>query len=344
MSIDTVEYRALGNTGLSISEIGFGCGPTAGLMIGGSPEERRRAIARALEVGICYFDTAPVYGDGLSEIHLGEALRELGAHPIVGTKVALRGEDLDDIYGAVIRSVEASLARLKKEEVEVVHLHNRVAIRRVHGARVAIGPLLTVDEVLGPRGVLEAFEELRKQGKVRFFGCCAFGGEVPAINQLIDSCRFHSLLAYYNILNPTAGRAVPPGFLGHDYGRVIDRAASRGMGVIALRVLAAGALSGLQSQHPLAGARGGGAEDQANQERAKALSFLTQDGRYALAQSAVRFALMKREVSTVLVGFSSLSHLEEAAACSGAGALPPELMARLEELHACNFGLENTAD
>ena len=60
-----MKRRPLGRTGLSISEIGFGCGPTAGLMVRGDDKMRRDAVARALELGIDYFDTAPAYGDTL---------------------------------------------------------------------------------------------------------------------------------------------------------------------------------------------------------------------------------------------------------------------------------------
>ena len=107
-----MKQRRLGRTGLSISEIGFGCGPTAGLMVRGDAAARRDAVARALALGIDYFDTAPVYGDTLSEQYLGETLRELGAQPMIATKIALELADLVDIAGAVTRSVEASIARL----------------------------------------------------------------------------------------------------------------------------------------------------------------------------------------------------------------------------------------
>ena len=73
-----MQYRTLGSTGVRMSEIGFGCGDTAGLMISGTPEQRRDAVRHALDLGIDYFDTAPVYGDTVSEAHLGQALRELG--------------------------------------------------------------------------------------------------------------------------------------------------------------------------------------------------------------------------------------------------------------------------
>src|SRR5439155_20668284 len=70
-----IEDRELGKTGLRVSALGFGCGNVGGLMIRGSVAERERAVARAVELGINYFDTAPAYGDGQSERNLGAALK-----------------------------------------------------------------------------------------------------------------------------------------------------------------------------------------------------------------------------------------------------------------------------
>ena len=70
-----MEYRVLGRTNLRVSALGFGCGNVGGLMIRGTRAERERAVARALELGVNFFDTAPLYGDGVSEEHLGEALQ-----------------------------------------------------------------------------------------------------------------------------------------------------------------------------------------------------------------------------------------------------------------------------
>jgi Aldo/keto reductase family len=67
----TVEYRQVGNTELRVSEIGFGCGGNAGLMVRGSPAEQRRVVERAVELGINYFDNAPDYGNGIAEENLG---------------------------------------------------------------------------------------------------------------------------------------------------------------------------------------------------------------------------------------------------------------------------------
>jgi aryl-alcohol dehydrogenase-like predicted oxidoreductase len=177
---------------------------------------------------------------------------------LIGTKVALEAADLADIREAVLGSVERSLRRLGVEHVDIVHLHNRICLKRTPASRAAHGPMLTVDEMLGPGGIQHAFEDLQREGKLRFFGFCAFGGEMAAVQNMIDKGRFHSMLALYNVFNPSAGRHAPASLKDVDYKNVISRAALRGIGVVALRVVAAGALSGSARPHHLN--RGGPAE------------------------------------------------------------------------------------
>src|SRR4051812_29380939 len=123
-----VEQRELGNTGLRVSALGFGCGAVGGLMVRGSAEEQRRAVATALDAGITYFDTAALYGDGQSELSLGRALADLNAwsRVVVGTKVRLP-ETVDNPRAAIRAGLEASLARLGHDSVDVFHLHNTIA-------------------------------------------------------------------------------------------------------------------------------------------------------------------------------------------------------------------------
>ena len=268
-----MKRRLLGRTGLDVPEIGFGCGPTAGLMVRGSAAERRAAVKRALDLGVDYFDTAPVYGETVSEANLGGTLRALHAKPIVATKVALEAEHLGDIRGAVIRSVEASVARLGVP-ITLIQLHNRVGPQRAAKAEYGTGALLTVDDVLGHGGVAEAFRTLRDSGLVRFFGCSGYGGEPASVARLIDSGAFDTIIVNYSMLNRTAWQ--PDGTVARNYGGVGNRAASAGMGVIGLRVLEGGALA-----------------DQ--------------------AAAAVRFALDNRDIATLLVGFSNLGQIEAAA-------------------------------
>src|SRR5688500_2002538 len=111
LPLHPIEQRPLGSTGLHVSALGFGCGSVGGLMVRGDPGDQRRAVARALDAGITYFDTAPSYGDGRSEENLGRTLRELDAwgRVVVGTKLRLSREEYTDAPAAIRRSLERSL-------------------------------------------------------------------------------------------------------------------------------------------------------------------------------------------------------------------------------------------
>ena len=96
----------------------------------GQPREQRQVIERAVEAGITYFDTAPNYGDGLSETNLGRAIRELGVRDrvMIGTKVGLLEADMVEPERAVRRIFEASLERLRVERVDLLFLHSQVRL------------------------------------------------------------------------------------------------------------------------------------------------------------------------------------------------------------------------
>jgi aryl-alcohol dehydrogenase-like predicted oxidoreductase len=87
-------------------------------------------VERALELGINYFDTAASYGEGQSERHLGETLKDVRAEPYVGTKFRVARETLRDLRTAVVASVEASLQRLGRERVDLLQLHNTLLTGR----------------------------------------------------------------------------------------------------------------------------------------------------------------------------------------------------------------------
>ena len=87
-------------------------------------------MGRALELGVNFFDTAPAYGDGVSEEHLGETLEALGARCLVATKVRLGAEGLADPAAAVTRSLETSLRRLRRDRVDLLQLHDPVRVAR----------------------------------------------------------------------------------------------------------------------------------------------------------------------------------------------------------------------
>src|SRR5262244_2548862 len=107
-----METRSLGRTGLTVSALGFGCGAVGGLMVRGTPADQERAVARALELGVNFFDTAPMYGDGRSEQNLGRVLKLLRPNAVVATKVWLGHAERRRIGEAIGQSLEASLRRL----------------------------------------------------------------------------------------------------------------------------------------------------------------------------------------------------------------------------------------
>ena len=324
-----MNYRPLGATGFDVSEIGFGCGNVGGLMIRGEHRDQVRAAARAMELGINYFDTASSYGNGQSETNLGQVLKELSADVYVGTKFRVTTHETGNIKGNVIASVEESLTRLQREQMDLIQMHN-------HVAAVAEGGSVSPEETLGE--VVEALRELRAQGKVRFWGMTAVG-ETPALHRVIDSGTLNTIQSVYNLVNPSAGTAVPSGFDMPDYGNQIARAAARGMGVLVIRVLAAGALSGDTTRHPVAvpsvAPIGSGRDYDQDRGRAEGFRFLQQEGHVgSLVEASLRFALSNAGVSSVLVGYSSLEHLEQAVEYAGRGSLPHEALARLTDVWA----------
>jgi aryl-alcohol dehydrogenase-like predicted oxidoreductase len=317
----------LGRTGLKVSALGFGCGSVGGLLVRGEYPAMRRAVARALELGITYFDTASLYGDGQSEVNLGAVLRELRADPIVGTKVRLKPPDLDRIETATVESVEASLRRLGRERVDLIQLHNSFSPHS--------GPDWAGMTPQRFPAVLRAFEALERQGKVRFWGITGLG-ETERLHQALAAGGFHTVQSVYNLLNPSAGRPAPPGFPYQDYRQLIDRAASLQMGVIVIRVLAGGALSGTPDRHPVASRSVAPIATErdyaADVAAAGRLGFLVEHGTVtSLVEAAIRFVIGKPEVSTALVGVSSLEQLEHAVESANRGPLPAEALDRVHE-------------
>ena len=83
-------------------------------------------------------------------------------------------------------------------------------------------------------GVLEGFQALQMQGKVRFHGITGLG-ETEAVHRVVGSGAIYSMQTVYNLLNPSAGADVPAGFYAQDFERLLDRAAEHGVGAIVIR-------------------------------------------------------------------------------------------------------------
>ena len=323
-----MEMRVYGRTGLRLSALGFGCGAVGGLMVRGEPRGQERAVARAIEAGVNYFDTAVQYGDGESEKNLGRALQSLKrADLVVGTKVRLLGADRGRIGEAIAQSLDASLARLRRDRVDIFHLHNSVT-------ESGGGPALSVRQVLGE--VVPVFERLREAGKIRFLGLTAVG-ETAALHRVVDSGKFDSAQVVYNMLNPSAAMSLPPHYPAQDYQRLFDRTKAAGTGVVGIRVLAGGALSGSAARHPIASPPpapiGSAMNYDADVARARRLQPLVSEGFAAsLTEAATRFALSQPAIGTILVGIATAEQFEEALKAVAKGPLPAAALDRLAAL------------
>ncbi len=217
-----MEYRRLGRTDLRVSEVGFGGAPAGLRNYLGSwePESDEategitRAVRRAIERGINYFDTAPGYGGGRGEELLGLGLRGQRERAIVATKVT--GDDAD----AVRRSVERSLTLLGTGTIDLLQYH---------------GGWYTEDQVrtiLRPGGALAGMRAARDEGLVRHLGFTAEGPNGPA-SALVASGAFDVLQICYNVI------------FQHPYdpsrrAGIIYEAAAQGMGIVAMRPMTSG--------------------------------------------------------------------------------------------------------
>lgn len=305
-----MQYRTLGKTGLQIPVLSFGAGPVSTLMVGETKPQQRDVITYAIDKGIDWFDTAATYGNGESEQNLGQVLDELAVSDKVrvASKVRLSEEDLGDIRGAVQRSVEESLQRLRVSRLTLLQLHNSITPRRGD-----VPTSLTPQDVLGSGGVVDAFEELREAGLVSHIGLTGIG-HPASLAKVVCSNRFETMQVPYHLLNPSAGLDMPEEFSETNYGNIIATCAEMQMGVMAIRVLAGGALAGNPpSPHTFKTQFFPLALYERDRQRANRIRETLGPDRH-FPQEAIRFALAHSQISSAIVGFGEVSQIDEALA------------------------------
>ncbi|HEY7744141.1 MAG TPA: aldo/keto reductase, partial [Burkholderiales bacterium] len=221
-----------------------------------------------------------------------------------------------------------SLARLKRQSVDVLQLHNRIGSKP--GGRV-----MTVEQILGKNGVADGLDRLREKGLIRYKGITAIG-EAASIIEVIRSGRFDSAQVYYNLLNPSAARKMPKAWTGHDFNGVIEACRAHGVAVMAIRIFAAGVIATDErtGRESVLTANTSVAEDE---RKAKAVFDAIGTGHGTRAQVALRFVLSNPDVSAAIIGSAELQHIDEAIAAAAMGPLPPQVLARLDGLYERDF-------
>ncbi|HMR32729.1 MAG TPA: aldo/keto reductase [Geminicoccaceae bacterium] len=313
-----MDMRRFGRTGLDVSAFTLGGGYVGGVLINPEDDTRAEALRRAVAAGCNWIDTAADYGKGESERALGRLLPGIGPRPHLSTKVRLDTGRLGDLPGEIRRSLEESLARLKVDRVELFQLHNPIVPR-------------TGDGKVSPYHAMHAadvFDRLRGEGLFDWFGLTALGEAGPIV-EVLSSGRYDTAQVYYNMLNPSAGRSMPEGWTGQDFGGIIEACTAREMGIMNIRVLAGGALTGAEP-HGREVIVTSDADVAGEYERARKVLRRLGDAFGSPAQTAIRYALANPDLSTIVVGLASLAQLDEALEAFAAGPLPPDALDEIE--------------
>lgn len=313
-----MEYRTLGRTGLKVSEIGFGAwGIGKSEWIGADDDESLRALHRAIDLGVTFIDTALAYGDGHSERLVGQVVRERSETVYVATKVppkndewpARAGVPVEEVFpGAYIRRcAEQSLANLGLETVDVLQLH------------------VWSDEWVGRGDWLEAIQDLKEQGKIRFFGISINDHQPANALKLIETGVVDTVQVIYNIFEQAPEDELFPACQKHQ------------VGVIARVPLDEGGLTGTitpETTFPEGDFRneyfGGDGKRQVYERVQRIVSDLG-ISLEEMPEVALRFTLSHPAVSTVIPGMRSVRHVERNCAVGDGKGLPA---AQLEKLRA----------
>jgi aryl-alcohol dehydrogenase-like predicted oxidoreductase len=303
-----MEYRQLGRTGLSVSEIGYGAWGIGGSMwIGAQEDESVAALHRAIELGVNFIDTARGYGE--SERIVGGVVRD---HPdvLVATKVppknmvwpAPGGLHPDDTYpGDHIRqSLETSLAASGLEAFDLLQFH------------------VWSDEWVGKGDWLETIADLRQEGKIRFFGVSINDYQPENAVELVRSGTVDTVQVIFNAFHQQPEEHLLPACAEH------------GVGVIVRVALDEGGLTGRitsSTTFPEGDFRNtyfGGDRAAQVEQHVDALVADLGIGVDQLADVALRYVLDQPAVSTVIAGMRTVRNVERNAATSDGRRLTPE--------------------
>ena len=233
-----------------------------------------------------------------------------------------------DFAGQIERSVAASLQRLGLASVPLLILHSRVvdACNKERDNRS-----------LSVAGGAGTGRHRRHHGQTCACRAFATGSASPdwetraPLHQVIDSGRFDAVQIYYNLLNPTAMASAGPGWSSTDFDGLLHRCAAQDMGVMGIRIFAAGHLASSE-RHGREVAITANAEDAAEEARAKAALDALGSQHGTGAQAALRFGLACPLLSTIVVGIGETWHLDEALAAAEMGPLPASAIQALERL------------
>lgn len=271
-----MNYRRLGETELFVSQIGFGGSPLGDVFGKTDPAEATRAVHRAIDLGVNYFDVSPYYGLTLAEERLGNALAGARKNIILGTKCGRYGRDSFDFSAArVTQSIDESLSRLRTDYVDLYLAHD-----------IEFGSL---EQIVSE--TLPALRAVQQAGKARYIGVSGY--PLRMLKSVAEQKHVDAILSYchYNLLTTDLDTDLGP------------FATARKIGLINASPLHMGLLSGsaVPDWHPAP----------ANVRRAAAAVVdLCRTRGLEPALVALRFCIEHPYVASTLVGMSTCEQVE----------------------------------
>lgn len=306
-----MEYRRLGQCGLKVSEICLG---TMTFGRGAHLAEARAMVDLAFEAGINFFDTANTYGNGQSEVFLGEALKGRRREAVVATKffnpVGSGPNDSGMSRYHVMNALEDSLRRLQMDHVDIYYIHH-------------------VDVQTPVEEMLRAVDDLVHQGKVRYIACSNYPAwrltDALWLSEARNLARFVCYQPQYSLVVRDIEQ------------ELIPLCQAKGLGVVVWSPLAGGFLAGRYQpgQHQVQGTRS--AEDWAYPQRYFAANadqtlaeLLEESGKLGKspAQVALRWVLEQPAITAAIVGARTAAQLRDNLGAASLK-LPAEALAKL---------------
>jgi aryl-alcohol dehydrogenase-like predicted oxidoreductase len=310
--------RTLGRTGLRVSEIGFGAWGIGGTWWGGTNDaEALKALIRAQELGVNFYDTAYVYGDGHSERLIARAFAQTGRRGIVASKVPPKNREwparpvpICDTFPPdwIIACTERSLKNLNTDCLDVQQLH------------------VWHDDWAEATDWREAVHQLKASGKIRSFGLSINDYEPENCLKAIRTGLIDSIQVIYNLFEQAPAERLFPACREHGVGLIVRVPFDEGSLTGTLRPDTTFQKDDFRSDY----FRGERLREVC--ERVKAFDFLIHDTITTPAEAALKFCLSHSAVSTVIPGMRKVRHVEANVRVSDGRLLTAEELARLKPL------------
>ncbi len=312
-----MRQRPFGKLGVA-SALTLGGGGIAGIWGQTNREECVATVGEAVDSGIDLLDLAPSYGNGEAESVIGAAFDgKLPPDVRITTKCRVGDTPSDRVYDLLSESLTGSLERMKIDHVDVMFVHNSVALGHEGGERVTTAA--SVAEAVAP-----AFERLVAEGRVRYWGLTGIGQADALIELLTNGPRPDYVQCIANLLDS------PGGLLrGEGPARprdIIAAANANNVAVMGIRAVQAGALTDAIDR-PLPD----GHSELADYARAAPFRDIANEVGKSAAFLAHQYALSMGGVSTVVLGVKNRDELRECIRAEAAAPMDPALMERIDK-------------